>query len=134
VSESGIAQRTSSSRPAVLIVDDDLDLQRVLTKFLTLEGFDSMAVGNGQDALVQLRSGGRVDVVLLDLRMPLMDGWAFRRAQRADPAIASIPVIVLSGTEAERVDELAAAAWFSKPVSFVDVIEAIRRLTSSPSA
>ena len=118
----------------MLIVDDDLDLQRVLTKFLTLEGFDSMAVGNGQDALVQLRSGGRVDVVLLDLRMPLMDGWAFRRAQRADAAIASIPVIVLSGTEAERVDELAAAAWFSKPVSFVDVIEAIRRLTSSPSA
>ena len=121
----------SAHRVTVLVVDDDVDLQRVLAKFLTLEGFAPEVAGNGQEALARLRSGARVDVILLDLRMPVMDGWTFRREQRADARIAPIPVVVLSGTETDRMAELAAAAWFSKPVSFGDVIAAIRRLSAA---
>jgi CheY-like chemotaxis protein len=122
-------------RTSVLVVDDDVDLQRVMTKFLALEGFAPIVAGNGQEALDRLRDGAHADVILLDLRMPVMDGWTFRREQRLDPRIASVPVVVLSGTETDRMAEIDAAAWFSKPVSFPEVIAAIRRLSGrTPSA
>jgi CheY-like chemotaxis protein len=112
----------------VLFVDDDPGLRRVMTKFLSLEGFAPVVAGNGQEALAYLRGGGAPKVILLDLRMPVMDGWAFRKAQRADPGLAEIPVIVLSGAEVERLPEIEAAAAFKKPVSFPDVITAVRQL------
>ena len=124
--DSGTARRVN-----VLVVDDDTDLQRVMIRFLTLEGFAPIIAGNGQEALTYLRGGASVDVILLDLRMPIMDGWTFRREQRADPALAAIPVVVLSGTETDRMAELAAAASFYKPVSFPEVIAVIRRLSGA---
>jgi CheY-like chemotaxis protein len=122
---------TSSPTPAtVLVVDDDPNLQRVLKKFLTLEGFTPVVAGNGAEALSYLRSGGDASVILLDLRMPVMDGWTFRREQRLDPGIAGIPVVVLSGTDAEGVDDLEVAATFHKPASFTDIIGVLRQLCS----
>ena len=112
----------------VLVVDDDPYLQRVMMKFLTLEGFAPVLAGNGEEALTYLRGGGSARVILLDLRMPVMDGWTFRREQRNDPGIADIPVVVLSGAEAEQVSELDAAAAFYKPVSFTEIIAVVRRL------
>jgi CheY-like chemotaxis protein len=114
--------------PTILVVDDDPGIQRVMTKFLTLEGFTPAVVGNGQEALAYLRTVGDVRVIVLDLRMPVMDGWAFRQEQRLDPVMAAIPVVVLSGAESDRVPELEAAAAFRKPVSFPDVIKVVRRL------
>jgi CheY-like chemotaxis protein len=72
-------------------------------------------------------------VILLDLRMPVMDGWTFRREQRRDPGIADIPVVVLSGAEAEQVSDLDAAAAFYKPVSFTEIIAVVRRLCEADS-
>jgi DNA-binding response OmpR family regulator len=112
----------------ILLVDDDPGLQRVMTRFLTMEGFAPIVAANGQEALDYLRAGGGARVIVLDLRMPVMDGWAFRKAQRADPAIAAIPVVVLSGADADRVSELDAAAAFRKPVSFADVVAVVREL------
>jgi CheY-like chemotaxis protein len=112
----------------VLVVDDDPYLQRVMMKFLTLEGFTPVLASNGEEALTYLRGGGTARVILLDLRMPVMDGWTFRREQRGDPGIADIPVVVLSGAEAEQVSELGAAAAFYKPVSFSEIIAVVRRL------
>jgi len=114
--------------PTVLVVDDDPGIQRLMTSFLKVEGFAPIAAANGKEALAYLRGVGAVNVILLDLKMPVMDGWTFRREQRRDPAIADIPVVVLSGADAEQVPELAAAAWFDKPVSIPQVISAIRRL------
>jgi CheY-like chemotaxis protein len=116
----------------ILVVDDDPNLQRVITRFLALDGFQSVVAGNGQEALTYLRSGGIANVILLDLRMPVMDGWTFRREQRDDPDIAGIPVVVLSGMESDRMGELEAAAVFSKPVSFPEVIDVVRRLCEAP--
>jgi CheY-like chemotaxis protein len=112
----------------VLVVDDDRDLTRLMTKFLKLEGFDAAEAYNGQEALKYLRDGGDASVILLDLRMPVMDGWAFRREQKEDPALADIPVVVLTGIEGDHEQDLGAAAAFHKPVSFPDVIDALRRL------
>jgi len=112
----------------VLVVDDDRDLARLMAKFLKLEGFDAAEAYNGQEALKYLRDGGDASVILLDLRMPVMDGWAFRREQKQDPALAGIPVVVLTGIEGDHEQDLGAAAAFHKPVSFPDVIDALRRL------
>ena len=114
--------------PTVLVIDDDPGIRRLMTSFLKLEGFAPVTAANGKEALAYLRNGGAVNVILLDLRMPVMDGWTFRREQRRDPAIVDIPVVVLSGADAEHASELAAAAWFDKPVSVSQVISVIRRL------
>ena len=117
----------------VLVVDDDRDLTRLMAKFLRLEGFKAAEASNGLEALTYLRGGGDANAILLDLRMPVMDGWAFRREQQEDPAIAAIPVVVLSGVEADHVQDLGAAAAFHKPVSFPDVVGALRRLCDQES-
>jgi two-component system, chemotaxis family, chemotaxis protein CheY len=117
---------------SVLVVDDDPNLVRLMSKFLKMEGFAPVPAANGEEALAYLRSGGDASVILLDLRMPVMDGWAFRREQRADAGLANIPIVVLSGVEADRVHELDAAASFNKPVSFPEVVVVVRRLCEAP--
>jgi CheY-like chemotaxis protein len=115
--------------PTVLVIDDDPDLVRLMAKFLRLEGFASVSAANGREALAYLQSGGEASVILLDLRMPVMDGWAFRAAQRSDPAIANIPVIVLSGVESPMLQQqLTAAASFQKPAKFMNVVKAVREI------
>jgi CheY-like chemotaxis protein len=114
--------------PTILVVDDDVGIQRVMAKFLTLEGFTAAVAGNGAEALAYLRAGSDVRVIVLDLRMPVMDGWTFRKEQRLDPVIAAIPIVVLSGAEGDRLPEMDAAASFRKPVSFPEVIDVVRRL------
>jgi CheY-like chemotaxis protein len=112
----------------ILIVDDDPNLQRLMTKFLKMEGFASIPASNGREALDYLRGGGDASVIVLDLRMPVMDGWTFRKEQRSDPGLAGIPVVVMTGIDGEHMIELGAAAAFHKPVSFLDVVGVIRRL------
>jgi len=112
----------------VLVVDDDPNLVRLMSKFLALEGFAPVPAANGAEALKYLRGGGSASVILLDLRMPVMDGWTFRREQRGDPGLAEIPIVVLSGVEMDGVQDMAAAASFNKPVSFPEVVDVIRRL------
>ena len=117
---------------SVLVVDDDPNLVRLMAKFLKLEGFAPVQALNGQEALAYLRDGGDARVILLDLRMPVMDGWAFRREQRGDPGIADIPIVILSGVDTDHVNELDAAAAFHKPVSFPEVVDIVRRLCEEP--
>ena len=119
---------------SVLVVDDDPNLVRLMSKFLKLEGFAPVPAANGEEALRYLRGGGDASVILLDLRMPVMDGWAFRQEQRQDPVIANIPIVVLSGVETERMHELDAAASFHKPVSFPEVVVVLRRLCEAARA
>ena len=112
----------------VLVVDDDPNLVRLMSRFLKLEGFAPVQASNGEEALGYLRGGGSASVILLDLRMPVMDGWAFRRAQREDPRLAHIPVVVLTGIDGDHARDLDAAAAFQKPVSFPEVAGALRLL------
>ena len=119
---------------SILVVDDDPNLVRLMSKFLKLEGFAPVSAANGLEALVYLRGGGDASVILLDLRMPVMDGWTFRREQRGDPGLANIPIVVLSGVAADTVHDLEAAASFNKPVSFPEVVGVVRRLCNARAA
>ena len=118
------------TRP-VLIVDDDASVRRTIARFFTGEGFTVVEADNGQDALAYLRGGGDARVIVLDLRMPVMDGWTFRREQRLDPRLAHIPVIVLSGADADGFPELDAMATFEKPVSLLQIVNLVKRLSAS---
>jgi CheY-like chemotaxis protein len=115
--------------PPVLVVDDDAAVRQTIARFLAYEGFVTVEANNGREALDYLRSGAGASVILLDLRMPVMDGWAFRREQRKDPALGRIPVVVLSGADADRFPELEAAAVFEKPVRMSEVAGVVRRLS-----
>jgi len=111
---------------SVLVVDDDPNLVRLMSRFLTLEGFAPVPASNGAEALIYLRGGGSASVILLDLRMPVMDGWEFRRQQRADPDIAPVPVIVLSALDQARAGVVDATAFLKKPLDFDRLLSLVR--------
>ena len=83
----------------VLIVEDEVRIRDVLIELLGKDGREIVTAGDGQEALECLTKIPRPRVILLDLMMPRMDGWEFLRRQSADPSMASIPTIVLSGSE-----------------------------------
>jgi CheY-like chemotaxis protein len=117
--------------PPVLLVDDDAAVRRTIARFLEFEGFVVVEAGNGLEALAYLRTGAGASVIVLDLRMPIMDGWAFRREQRLDPRLEHIPVVIMSGADADRFPELEAAAAFEKPVTMAQVAGVIRKLAAA---
>jgi CheY-like chemotaxis protein len=110
----------------VLIVEDDEDLREMMAQLLTLEGFETATVANGREALEYLHNASTPDVILLDLMMPVMDGWEFRRQQQADPAIAPVPVIVLSALDQNRASNLDATAFLKKPLDFDRLLSLVR--------
>jgi CheY-like chemotaxis protein len=101
----------------VLLVEDDWDVREALA--VTLEEFHEVRVASdGAEGLQLLRAGLHPCVILLDLMMPVMNGFAFRREQRADPALADIPVIVVSCAvrTLDEVRDMNVAAVLPKPV------------------
>ncbi len=84
---------------SVLIVDDDVDGVDALRYLLESHGYRVDSAGNGRDALDYLREGRRPCVVILDLAMPVMNGWQFLAARERDEALASIPVIVVTASQ-----------------------------------
>jgi CheY-like chemotaxis protein len=115
----------------ILVVDDDEDLRLALSDILEAEGYGVMHAENGVDALDKLRDGhGKPHVILLDLMMPKMDGVTFRKVQLQDPAIADIPVVIVSANwkSAQTVQDLGVAGVLPKPFSTVDLITTVSRL------
>jgi CheY-like chemotaxis protein len=111
---------------SVLIVEDDADLREMMAQLLSLEGFNATTVSNGREALEYLHEGDRPDVILLDLMMPVMDGWEFRRRQQADPDVSGVPVIVLSALDQSRAADVRADAFLKKPLDFDRLLTLVR--------
>jgi CheY-like chemotaxis protein len=110
----------------VLIVEDDEDLRDMMAQMLTIEGFRTVTAANGRDALAYLHGSEKPNVILLDLMMPVMDGWEFRRRQKADPEIAPVPVIVLSALDPARAATVDADAFLKKPLDFDRLLALVR--------
>ena len=83
---------------SVLVVDDDLDIRSALIDVLEDHGFEAKGAINGRDALDKLQAAGEEKpcLIVLDLMMPVMDGRAFRETQLGKPALAGIPVLIIS--------------------------------------
>lgn len=107
-------------RPTVLIADDDTALRAAAAAFFSVRGYTVVQAGNGHEALMYLQRGAVVNVIVLDLAMPVMDGWAFLDARQATDEIARIPTIVLSDTPATdlRCRDLPVTAYCAKPFQF----------------
>jgi CheY-like chemotaxis protein len=121
---------TTTRAAPILVVEDDQALRGLTTRFLRFHGWEAVEAEHGRAALAYLQGGANVSVIVLDLRMPVMDGWAFRRAQQRDPRLRDIPLIVMAGADIERINELQADACFYKPAELPDVLACIERLTA----
>jgi CheY-like chemotaxis protein len=106
----------------ILIVEDDIDTREMLGRFLELEGYRVETAENGKLALERLGSGVDACVILLDLMMPVMDGWQFRQEQTRNAELADIPVIVVSAAGRERIQKIDADAYLSKPVDLEELL------------
>ena len=116
----------------LLVVEDDDELRDALVESLQLEGYEVRSARNGAEALAALRHGGTPpQLILLDLMMPVMNGWQFRKAQQDDPELADIPVIVLSaaGSYVQSVTPLDVAAYLRKPFELDALLATVHRLS-----
>ena len=120
----------------ILIIEDNATTREALTTLLEGVGYGVTGAANGREALDYLRQAEPPCVILLDLSMPVMSGWQFRREQRHDPALAPIPVVVLSGeSDLPRIAaSLGVAGHFPKPVEFGELLQTIRVLGEEPPA
>ncbi len=114
---------------SVLIVEDEADVRESLAALLEAEGYRVLEADNGESALRQLSDPAAVCLILLDLFMPVMNGWTFRREQMRDPALASIPVVVITAdaTAARRAAELGVADAMTKPLDFDRLLSVVAR-------
>jgi CheY-like chemotaxis protein len=124
-----VKPRAGKTRRRVLVVDDDRDLRDLLAAVLSSAGYEVLTAENGAAALSVLRTV-LPDLIVLDLMMPVMNGWQFREAQMALPDYARIPVVCLSGHHAARhqASTLGISACVVKPFEIDDLISVVGRL------
>ncbi len=113
----------------VLVVDDDEAVRASVTRTLLGAGYAVVPAADGQEALERLRNAPPPALILLDLDLPIMSGREFRLLQLADPALASIPVVVLSvaGEMAAKSDRLGDVGYLQKPVGEPELLAAVER-------
>jgi len=121
----------SRAPDTVLIIDDDLPVRTALKELFETEGYAVALAANGRAALNHLRKGLRPCAILLDLMMPVMDGWDFRNEQLADPALKDLPVVILTaaGFSAETVRaQFGDIPFVPKPPPDTGLLEVVKRL------
>ena len=120
----------------VLVVEDDEAIAEALVSLLEDAGHLARHVPDGRRALEDLRSGEETNLILLDMTMPVMNGWRFREEQMKDAALAGIPVIVCTADalSAERAREIGAAGWLRKPLDPERLLEVVGRFSGSGRA
>jgi CheY-like chemotaxis protein len=112
-----------------MVVEDDRAVAEALSELLIEEGFAVEVARDGHAALEQLARGARPDVILLDLMMPGLDGYHFRRRQLADADLAGIPTVALSaGAVDHRLRDLQLSGWMRKPVALDALLATVRRV------
>ena len=113
----------------VLVVDDDDGVRTAVADVLELEGYEVITASNGVEALEQVRTA-RPDAVVLDLMMPVMDGWTFMEHCRREEVCAETPVLVMSAYRnlTETAPNLGAKACIAKPFDLGVLLGAVERL------
>lgn len=128
------APATDRSRPLVLIVEDEIDLRRLYAEQLAFSGFDVIEAGNGADAIAHTTSR-TPDVVLMDLSLPVVDGWEATRRLKADEATKHIPIVALTGHALAGASEGAKRAgcdsFVTKPCLPDDLVVEVRRMLNA---
>src|SRR5262245_25126762 len=128
---------TRTERPCVLLVDDYPDARSMYSEYLTYSGFDVLQAANGVEALEQA-FGARPDVILMDLSLPIMDGWEATRRLKADPRTAAIPVVALTSHalagSSDGAKKAGCDAFVTKPCLPDDLVKEIRKVLDRQSS
>ncbi|MFN2483909.1 MAG: response regulator [Candidatus Limnocylindria bacterium] len=121
-------RRATEERP-VLIIDDDHGVRGVLAQILEDEGHAVRTATNGLDALEKLRGALKPCVILLDLMMPVMNGWEFMSQRQEEREIAAIPVVVISADQGARAkaEAIGAVDCLEKPIDLNRLIDTVDR-------
>ncbi|NWG17290.1 MAG: response regulator [Chloroflexi bacterium] len=121
----------------IMVVDDLVEITRLVSALLAMNGFETVAGRSGQDGMALLETGARPDLIISNLRMPAMDGLAFLYALKHDERWRSIPFVLMTANDTETVrrEALAQGAAFvlGKPFHPCDIMNVIRRLGITPS-
>jgi two-component system cell cycle response regulator DivK len=124
----------TQDRPRVLIVDDYPDAREMYAEYLDFSGFEVVEAENGMEAL-QRAIDTEPDIILMDLSLPVMDGWEATRRLKADKRTASIPVVALTGHALAGISEGAKKAgcdaFVTKPCLPEDLVKEIRKVLES---
>jgi CheY-like chemotaxis protein len=116
----------------VAVVEDDADIRDLVVDVLVALGFEAVGYADGAEALLALRAPGPTPaVILLDLEMPGMTGWEFRREQLADPRLAAIPVVVASAVDRASIE---ADAFLPKPYETAELCGVLARVAMRGAA
>jgi CheY-like chemotaxis protein len=120
----------------ILVVDDDPDLAEVLDRVLEKSGYSVVWAKNGQEALRCMHDDQGLDVILLDLMMPVMNGWEFRAEQLKDPRLSQIPVVVFSGHGKldQNAVSIGALANLRKPTALHELLSVLDHIFSPTEA
>jgi CheY-like chemotaxis protein len=125
-----------SERPRVLLVDDYPDAREMYSEYLKFTGFDVVEAANGIEALQRAVDMGP-DIILMDLSLPVMDGWEATRRLKADARTADIPVVALTGHALSGMSEGAQRAgcdaFVTKPCLPEDLVKEIRQVLDAKS-
>ncbi len=120
---------TAEAATSVLVIDDDPAARDLVGRYLASEGFGVLAASGGEEGL-RLARERRPDIITLDVIMPHMDGWAVLAELKADPALADIPVILISMTDDRNLGSaLGASEYLTKPVDWDRLGAVLRRYT-----
>jgi CheY-like chemotaxis protein len=112
----------------ILLVEDNFSTRELMSMILGAVGYQVSTAAHGEEALQHIQTFGSPDLILLDLRMPVMDGWQLREQLSQDPALAAIPVVFLSGSDAGDPTALLAAGLFlRKPVETAELLRTVEQ-------
>jgi CheY-like chemotaxis protein len=108
---------------SILIVGDDVNELDALSEVLEYAGYSTTCAQNGEQALDLLRNRPSPAMILLDLNLPVMNGWQFLYRKRNDPALVKLPVVVISGASTDRPQ--GAAQFLRKPISVPALLKVV---------
>jgi CheY-like chemotaxis protein len=117
---------------SILLVDDEEAIRQVLSLALEMEGYKIFTAANGKEGLAALSRIPRPFLILLDLMMPVMDGWDFLAALRKNPAYATIPVVVITAFAGET-GSTPGIETFKKPVELNQIFATVRKYSRQAS-
>jgi CheY-like chemotaxis protein len=114
----------------ILVVDDDESIRQTVSEILEVEGYLVSAAANGEEALERVEQS-RPALVLLDMRMPILDGWGFARVLR-ERGIA-LPILVMTAAQNARswAEEIGADGYVAKPFDLDDLLNKVDRLRAN---
>ena len=126
-----VVVKTKMAKKKILVVEDDKDIQDSVVELLESEGFETICANNGREALQILKDTAQnlPDLIILDLMMPVMDGFEFREEQKRDPRIANVPIVIMSadGNIEPKKHKIDAKAYIKKPLDVDDLMELVKQ-------